>query len=283
MDKWYSENWTEGVRFSIRIEQHLHQEQTPFQQIDFYDSYDMGRFFTLDGLMMVCEKDEWIYHDMITHLPLAVNPKVKHVLVIGGGDGGTVRELVRYPTIESIDLVEIDERVVELSKQYLPHLTAGLFDPRVKVYYKDGIEFVEKTESQVYDLILIDSTDPIGPGESLFTDAFYQNCYRILSEKGMLINQHESPYFPSYAKQMQRLHHKMKQLFPQAMVYHFHQPSYPSGFWLFGFASKYFHPLKDHQPDTWAQFDLHTRYYNEDVHRGAFAYPTFLKEQLSHV
>jgi spermidine synthase len=280
---WYSENWTDGVRFSIRVRKHLHHEQTPYQKIDFYDSYDMGRFFTLDGLMMVCEKDEWIYHDMITHLPMAVNPEIKRVLIIGGGDGGTVRELVRYRTIESIDLVEIDRRVVELSQQFLPELTKGLSDPRVSLYFEDGVEFVDKTESGIYDLILIDSTDPIGPGEGLFTRAFYQNCYRIMTREGILINQHESPYFPNYASHMQKLHHKMKQLFPQVMIYHFHLPSYPSGFWLFGFASKHFHALRDHQPERWENFGLHTRYYNQDVHKSAFAHPTFLKEQLRNV
>lgn len=279
MTNWFTENWTDGVRFSIRSTL-IHHEKSPFQEIHFYDSEDMGRFFTLDGCMMVTEKDEWVYHDMITHVPLAVNPKIKRALVIGGGDGGTVRELTRYPTIETIELVEIDQRVVELSRDFLPTLTSGLDDPRVSIHYKDGIDYVEKAADATYDLILIDSTDPFGPGESLFTENFYHHCHRALTDEGIVINQHESPYFPNYAKQMQRVHQKMKKIFPIAEVYNFHQPCYPSGFWLFGFSSKTLHPLDDHKPDAW---NLKCKYYNKEIHRGAFAQPTFMQEQLAHV
>ena len=278
----FSEAWVHDVHFSIDATKHLHHEQSPFQTIDFYESETFGRFFTLDGLMMVTERDEFMYHDMISHVPMAVNPDIKKVLIIGGGDGGTAREIARYNTIETIDMVEIDERVVRLCQEYLP-LTASALenDSRITLFFEDGLAFVKNAAAGAYDLILVDSTDPIGPGEGLFTQAFYDHCYKALSEDGILINQHESPFFDDYRKEMIRAHKKIRSLFPVHSVYQFHQPIYPSGHWLFGFASKKYHPLNDHQAKRWSSFNLHTRYYNEALHRGAFALPTYVKELLN--
>ena len=283
LNLWYTEEWTEKCRFSIKVEEHLHSEQSDFQKIDFFKSAEFGTFFTLDGLMMVTEKDEFVYHDMITHVALATNPNIKRVLVIGGGDGGTVREVTRYPHIEKIDMVEIDERVVRLSQKYLPVTADKLEDPRVTLYFEDGLKFVEDSADGSYDLILVDSTDPISVGEGLFTTGFYQNCYRVLSEDGILINQHETPYFEKYADEMKKAHNKIKGMFPVSKVYQFHQPTYPSGHWLFGFASKKYDPIEDHQKETWEKFGLKTKYYNSDIHKGAFALPTFVKEMLEDV
>lgn len=280
LDLWYSENWSENTKFSIKVKKHFYSENTPFQKIDFFEADEYGKFFTLDGLIMVTEKDEFIYHDMITHVSLATNPNIKKVLVIGGGDGGTVREITRYSHIEEIHMVEIDERVVRTCQEFLP-LTAGkLEDPRVKLYFQDGLKFVEDSQDGKYDLILVDSTDPISVGEGLFTTEFYQNCFRILSEDGILINQHESPYYNKYAAEMKKAHNKIKNIFPIAMVYQFHQPTYASGHWLFGFASKKYHPLKDHKPETWESFNLKTKYYNSEIHKASFALPTYVKEKL---
>jgi len=277
----FSEKWAKGTYFSIEYDQHMHHEVTPFQTIDFYHSDTFGVFFTLDGLMMVNEKDEFIYHDMIAHVPMAVNPDIKKVLIIGGGDGGTAREISRYPSIDLIDMVEIDQRVVELCQHYLP-LTASKLshDSRIKLHFKDGLEFVKNAKEGSYDLILVDSTDPIGPGEGLFSKEFYQNCFKALSKNGILINQHESPYFEDYRKEMLRSHEKLASLFPIAAVYQFHQPTYPSGHWLFGFASKHYHPLEDHQEKKWESFGLKTNYYNSLIHKGAFYLPTYVLEML---
>ncbi|TVP94868.1 MAG: polyamine aminopropyltransferase [Acholeplasmatales bacterium] len=281
--KRYTEAWVDDVFFSIDATEHLHHETTPFQTIDFYASKTFGRFFTLDGLMMVTERDEFIYHDMISHVPLAVNPAIKKVLIIGGGDGGTAREIARYKHIETIDMVEIDERVVRLCQQYLP-ITAGMLDkdPRITLYFEDGLAYVKQVAPASYDLILVDSTDPIGPGEGLFTQAFYTHCFKALTDEGILINQHESPFFDVYREAMLKAHKKLKTVFPIHTVYQFHQPIYPSGHWLFGFASKKYHPLQDHQPKTWEAFGLKTRYYNSDLHRGAFALPSYVKDLLDH-
>ncbi|TJX15355.1 polyamine aminopropyltransferase [Tissierella creatinini] len=280
MELWFSEKNTETCKFSIKVKEQIYSEQTPFQKIAFFESYDFGRFFTLDGLMMVNEKDEFIYHDMIVHVPMAVNPDIKKVLVIGGGDGGTVRELSRYKSIETIHLVDIDERVVRLCQKYLPQTACGFDDPRVKTYFEDGVAFVKKNTSY-YDLILVDSTDPIGPGEGLFTKDFYNDCYNALNENGILINQHESPYFENYAKEMKKAHVKLKSIFDVCKVYQFHMPTYASGHWLFGFASKGLDPIKDHRKDKWESLGLKTKYYNSGIHLGAFLLPTYVEEKLN--
>lgn len=283
LDLWYSEYHCDDVRFSIKATKQLCSEQTPFQKIDFFESETYGTFFTIDGLMMVTQRDEFAYHDMITHVPMAVNPDIKRVLIIGGGDGGAAREMCRYKTVEHIDLVDIDERVVRLCQQYLPQTACALdHDPRVSMYFEDGLAFVKNAPKGSYDLILVDSTDPVGPGEGLFTTEFYENCSRALSDDGILINQHESPFYDSYAHEMNRAHKKIVKTFPIAKVYQFHMPTYPSGHWLFGFASKKFDPIKDFKPEKWNALGLKTKYYNTDIHCAAFALPTFVKEKLEN-
>ena len=177
MELWYTEEHSENVRFSIRVEKQLYSAKSKFQHIDVFEAKEFGRFLTLDGLMMVTEKDEFIYHDMIVHVPMAAIQKIQKVLVIGAGDGGTVRELTRYDSIDTIDMVEIDQMVVEACKKYLPQTSSHLEDPRVNLHFEDGLKFVQEKEN-VYDLIIVDSTDPFGPGEGLFTKEFYGNCYK---------------------------------------------------------------------------------------------------------
>jgi spermidine synthase len=279
MELWFTENHTENVRFSIKVDKQLYSSQSDFQRIDIFESKEFGRFLTLDGYMMLTEKDEFIYHEMMVHVPMSVHPNVKKVLVIGGGDGGTVRELSRYDYIESIDLVEIDEEVVDACKKYLGQTACGFEDKRVKVYDDDGLKFVRKYVNE-YDLILVDSTDPFGPGEGLFTKEFYGNCCKALKEDGIMVNQHESPFYPNDAVAMQRAHKRIVESFPIARVYQAHIPTYPSGHWLFGFASKKYHPIEDQDVARWKAQGLKTRYYNEQLHRGAFALPNYVEEML---
>ena len=280
MDLWFSEPHTPDVKMSIRVDRQLHSEQSEFQRIDVFESREFGRFLTLDGLMMLTEKDEFIYHEMITHVAMASNPGIKNVLVIGAGDGGTVRELARYDAIEHIDMVEIDERVVEVSKKFLQQTACSLDDPRVNIVYDDGLRFVRRKEN-CYDLIIVDSTDPFGPGEGLFTSEFYGNCFNALTENGILVNQHESPYYADDAKAMQRAHKRIKEFFGVCRVYQAHIPTYPSGHWLFGFASKSIDPLTA-DIEKWNSLGLKTRYYNTDLHRGCFAIPNYVKELLKN-
>jgi len=272
MELWYTEQHSDDVKFSLRVEKQLYSKQSEFQKICVYNSKEFGNFLTLDGYLMITEKDEHIYHEMITHVPLAVNPGVSRVLLIGAGDGGAVRELTRYTGIERIDLVEIDRDVVDACKTYFPGVACKLDDPRVHIHYEDGLRYI-RSHAREYGLIVVDSTDPFGPGEGLFSKEFYGNCYNALTDDGILINQHESVFYKEYAAAMRKAHAMIDGLFPICRVYQAHIPTYPSGHWLFGFASKKYDPLCDHQRDAWEGLGIETRYYNSDLHNGCFALP----------
>ena len=282
MNFWFSENHTPNVKISIRVDRQLYSGKSEFQRIDVFDSPEFGRFLTLDGYMMLTEKDEFIYHEMITHVPMAVHPLVKKVLVIGAGDGGVIRELTRYPEIEHIDMVEIDPLVVEVCRKYLPKTACRLDDPRLSIHYEDGLKYVRFKENE-YDLIIVDSTDPFGPGEGLFTREFYGNCYKALKEDGIMVNQHESPFYAEDAEACKRAHKRIVESFPISRVYQAHIPTYPSGHWLFGFASKKYHPLKDLDETRWNLRGLDSRYYTTTLHKGAFYLPAYVEEMLEDV
>ena len=279
MELWYTEQHSDDVRFSLRVEKQLYGGRSDFQEICVYNSKEFGNFLTLDGYLMITEKDEFIYHEMITHVPLAVNPDIRRVLVIGAGDGGTVRELVRYDTISHIDMVEIDKMVVEVCREFFPQVTSGLNDPRVKIHYEDGLRYI-RSHACEYDLIIVDSTDPFGPGEGLFSKEFYGNCQNALTDGGILVNQHESVFYKEYAAAMQKSHKIINDLFPICRVYQAHIPTYPSGHWLFGFASKKFDPLRDHRDDEWLKLGITTKYYNPELHMGCFALPNSVIQKL---
>lgn len=281
MELWFSEPHTENVKLSIKIEKQIYNAKSRYQRIDILETKEFGKILVLDGYLMLTEKDEFIYHEMITHVPMAVNPNIETVLVIGAGDGGTIRELTRYEKINRIDMVEIDEMVVEACKMYLPQTASQLEDKRVNIYYEDGLRYV-RTRQNEYDLIIVDSTDPFGPGEGLFTREFYGNCFNALKDDGILINQHESPYYKEDIKSMQRAHRNIAAVFPLSTVYQMHMPTYPSGHWLFGFASKKYDPLKDLKEETWNELKLTTKYYNTDLHKGAFYLPNYVKELLKN-
>ncbi|MGI6077567.1 MAG: polyamine aminopropyltransferase [Fastidiosipilaceae bacterium] len=280
MELWFTETHSPGVRFSMKVTREIVRHQSDYQSICILDTEEFGRVLIMDDYLMLTEKDEPFYHEMITHVGMAVNPAITDVLVIGAGDGGTIRELTRYPGIRHIDLVEIDEDVISLCKAYLPQTACKLDDPRVHLRVEDGVKFVRQCENR-YQLIIVDSTDPFGPGEGLFTREFYGNCFNALTADGIMLNQHESTFYDEYSDEMTRVHRTISDLFPIAMVYQSHIPTYPSGHWLFGFASKGFHPIDDLKADTWNALKLKTHYYNTDLHRGAFALPNYVKEQLN--
>ncbi|MDR2908579.1 MAG: polyamine aminopropyltransferase [Oscillospiraceae bacterium] len=282
MELWFSELHTHGAKFSIKVDRQLYSAQSEFQRIDIFESKEFGRFLTLDGYMMLTEKDEFIYHEMITHVPMAVHPSPKRVLVIGAGDGGVLRELCHYDAVERIDLVEIDPLVVEVCRKYLPGTACRFDDPRLSLYYEDGLKFIRTREDE-YDLIIVDSTDPFGPGEGLFTREFYGNCYKALKEDGVMVNQHESPFYDSDAIAMQRAHKRIVETFPISKVYQAHIPTYPSGHWLFGFASKRYHPVRDFNPVGWKMLGISSRYYTTVLHVGCFALPAYVEELLRDV
>jgi len=284
-DLWFSEYYMEDdVKLSLKLDQVLHTEQTPFQRLEIHRNETFGAFMVLDGYIQVTEKDEFVYHEMICHPAMCVNPDIKRVLIIGGGDGGTAREVSRYKTVERIDQVEIDEAVVRACQKYLPQMASVYTsEPRLNLMFADGLKFVKEAPDSSYDLILVDSTDPEGPGEGLFTMEFYRDCYRVLSDNGILINQHEGAFYDCDIKEMKKAHAKIRKTFPIARVYGFNIPIYASGYWYFGFASKKLDPIADMKPEIWRQFGLKTRYYNTDIHKGAFALPNYVQEILDSV
>ena len=216
------------------------------------------------------------------HVPMAVHPDVKKVLVIGAGDGGVVRELVRYPEVEHIDLVEIDEEVIKVCMDYMPKTSCEMRNEKVQVHLEDGLKFVRSREDE-YDLVIVDSTDPFGPGEGLFTKEFYGNCYKALKEDGIMVNQHESPFYESDATACMRAHKRIVESFPISRVYQAHIPTYPSGHWLFGFASKKYHPVHDLDVERWMERELETKYYTPKLHEGAFCLPAYVEKLLRKV
>ncbi len=279
MELWYTDEHTNDVRFSIKASVQIASKKSAVQQIDILDTPAYGRVLVLDGGLMITEKDEFIYHEMITHVPMAVHPNVRNVLVIGGGDGGTVRELTKYKRIESIDLVEVDKDVVLLSKKFLPFTSCKLKDRRVGVWFEEGLRFVRGKKAE-YDLIIVDSSDPYGPAEGLFTREFYGTCFKALRDDGILINQHESPFYAAHQRSVRDAHRHIAFEYPVSTVYQCHIPSYPSGHWLFGFASKKYHPIGDLDEVRWNKLGIRTQYYNTDLHRGAFALPNYVRDLL---
>ena len=282
MELWFSEFHTPDVKHSIRVQRHLYSHKSECQQIDIYDTPEFGKVLTLDGNVMLTERDEFIYDEMITHVPMAVHPNVQDVLVIGAGDGGVVRELARYESIRRIDLVEMDEQVLDACRRYLPGNACRLDDDRVHIYFDNALRFIRRKHAQ-YDLIIVDSTDPFGPSEGYFTREFYGSCYNALREDGIMVNQQGSPFYHQDAGAMQRSHKRIVSTFPISRVYQAHIPTYAAGYWLFGFASKKYHPIDDFDRDKWLALHLKTNYYTVRLHTGAFFLPAFLERMLEEV
>ena len=282
MELWFSEFHAPDVKHSIRVARHLYSQRSDFQQIDIFETPEFGRVLALDGNVMLTERDEFIYDEMMTHVPMSVHPNIQDVLVIGAGDGGVVRELTRYDQIKRIDLVEMDEQVVEACRTYLPANASRLDDSRVRIYYDNALRVIRRATEQ-YDLIIVDSTDPFGPSEGYFTKEFYGTCFNALRNDGIMVNQQGSPFFKHDAEAMQRSHKRIVDTFPISRVYQAHIPTYAAGYWLFGFASKKYHPIDDFNAEKWLSLNLRTQYYTTKLHIGAFYLPAFLENMLKEV
>ena len=275
MTEWWREEYKEvQAALSFRTKKVLHQEKSKYQQIDIIDTYGFGKVMLIDGKVMLTEKDEFVYHEMIAHVPINVHPNPQKVLVVGAGDGGTLREILKHNEVKELDLVEIDKAVSELSKRFFPELAIGFDDDRVSCHWEDGVEYIKNCE-KTYDIIIIDSTDPFGPGEGLFTTEFYQNAFNLLSNNGILVNQSESPQWEK--KYVKGIYKKLHSIFPILTMYQAYIPTYPSGHWLFSFASKTLDPIEDQKPNRWLEKKIDTQYYNPEVHKAAFALPNFVK------
>lgn len=279
MEMWFSELHSPHVKFDIRVEKQLFSGKSDFQRIDVFDSTEFGKFLTLDGSVIFSEQDCFIYNEMVVHVPMSVHPNVKNVLIIGGGDGGVAKELLHYESVEKIDIVEQDDMFVDVCKEYFPITAEGLDDPRVHIYNKDALRFL-RTQKDVYDLIINDATDPFGASEGFFTREFYGNCFKALKEDGILVYQHGSPFYDEDEEACRAMHKKVYHTFPISRVYQAHIPTSPSGYWLFGFASKKYHPLQDFKAKEWNERKIPTEYYTTNLHMGAFMLPKYVEDLL---
>ena len=276
---WFSDVQTDNVKLNIRLDKQLFSAISEYQRIDVFQSPAFGRFVALDGDVIFSEADEFIYNEMVTHVPMAVHPHVKKVLIIGGGGGGVAREYTAYPEIEGIDVVEPGEQLVEVCREYFPEAAKGFEDPRVQVFHQDGLRFL-RGRSDEYDIIINDATDPFGHTEGLFTKEFYGSCYKALKADGIMVYQHGSPFFDEDESAFRSMHNKVYRSFPISRVYQAHIPTCTSGYWMFGFASKKYHPIEDFDPVRWNARGLKTEYYTTNLHIGAFMLPKYVEDIL---
>ena len=279
MEMWFSEKHTPNVKLSMHIDKQIYSGKSDYQRLDVFESSQFGRVLTSDGEIVFSEEDEFVYDEMVTHVPMAVHPNVKKVLIFGGGDGGVATSFTQYEEIECIDIVEPDELMVEVCKKYFPQQAAGLEDPRVHIYYQDGLHFLRSIQNE-YDLIVNDSNDPFGHEEGLFTKEFYGNCYKALKDDGIMVYQHGSPFFDEDEVACRSMHRKVFKSIPISRVYQAHIATCPSGYWLFGFAAKKYHPLKDLDEERWNRRNIKTWYYTTNLHVGAFMLPKYVEDLL---
>ena len=270
-EQWISEEHKD-FRYSYRMNKSLFRGQSDFQKVEVVQTTGLGKMLFNDGLAMLSEKDEFVYHDMIAHVPLFTHPNPKRVLVIGGGDGGSLREVLRHPQVEKCVMVEIDAMVVQACKEHIPQTSQALDDPRAELIIADGIDYA-KNSKETFDVILVDSTDPIGPATPLFGVDFYRDLYQRLQPDGLVVSQCENPYFE--LEMQKKLLSILKEVFPGVYLYNYTNLCYPGGFWSFSLASKGPHPLRDFRAERVADSGLKFEYYNAAIHQAAFALPSF--------
>ncbi|MGN7376244.1 spermidine synthase [Bacillus halotolerans] len=271
---WYTEKQTKNFGITLKVNKTLHTEQTEFQHLEMVETEEFGNMLFLDGMVMTSEKDEFVYHEMVAHVPLFTHPNPEHVLVVGGGDGGVIREILKHPSVKKATLVDIDGKVIEYSKKFLPSIAAKLDDPRVDVQVDDGFMHIAKSENQ-YDVIMVDSTEPVGPAVNLFTKGFYAGIAKALKEDGIFVAQTDNPWFtPELITNVQR---DVKEIFPITKLYTANIPTYPSGLWTFTIGSKKYDPLAVEDSRF---FDIDTKYYTKDLHKAAFVLPKFVSDLI---
>ena len=278
MDLRYTEMSEEGMGISVKVNSTIYHDESDFQTVDIIDTPALGKMLILDGLVMTSDRDEFFYHEMISHIPMNSHPCPKNVLVIGGGDGGTVREVLRHPSVEKVILCEIDGLVVEACKKHLPNIAGKLDDPRVDIQIRDGVEFM-KGKKEEFDIILIDSTDPLGPGVGLFTEEFYTNVKNSLKKGGIMVAQSESPFADQ--KEMKLMYALLKKVFPIVRPYVGPMPTYPGGYWSWAFCSVDVEPLSYIDEKRVEEISKNSKLYNAEIHRSVFALPNFVKKLVS--
>lgn len=272
MELWFTEKQTPVFGITAKIRETLVTEKTDFQDLAMIDTEEFGRMLVLDGMVMTTVKDEFVYHEMVAHPALFTHPNPKHVLVVGGGDGGVIREIVKHPGVEKAVLVDIDGKVIEYSKKYLPEIACELDNPRVEVQVNDGYMHIIENKDK-YDVIMVDSTEPVGPAAPLFERGFYQGIYEALKDDGIFVAQTDNPWFK--ADLIQQVNRDVKEIFPIVRVYGANIPTYPSGLWTFTMGSKKYDPL---EVDEKQIPEIETKYYTPKLHKAAFVLPKFVED-----
>lgn len=275
--QWFTEEFKDdGAAFSIKVRHKVHDEKTPYQHIEIYDTEHFGYLMVIDGFVMLTTRDNFIYHEMLSHPALFTHSSPKKVLVIGGGDCGTLREVLKHPCVEEAWQVEIDEQVTRLSEQYFPELCESNSDPRAHFYFGNGIQWMKDAQAASFDIVIVDSTDPVGPAKGLFSKAFYRDCFRVLTDDGIVVQQSESPLF--HQKIIADMHHAMQGAgFSCMHTLNFPQCVYPSGWWSATLASKS-SVLTEFRRENAKNKPFATRYYNAEIHQAALAQPEFFAE-----
>ena len=278
-EQWFSEICAEGgSAFSVKIREKLHDEQTGFQRIEVFATEKFGNLMVIGGRVMLTARDNFIYHEMLSHPALFSHPSPEQVVIIGGGDCGTLREVLKHGRVTGVLQVEIDERVTRLAEEFFPELCISNNDPRARFVFGDGIEWMQAAAPGSMDIIIVDSTDPLGPAEGLYTGAFYRDCRHVLGEHGILVQQSESPLY--HMDLINPLHGKLRAAgFTEVRTLFFPQPSYPSGWWSATLAGRRNMSAAFREEDARSN-RIPTRYYNAAIHRAAFTAPEFFQQAL---
>ncbi len=278
MNMWFTEEFHNRFRVGVKVDQTVYSAQSEFQKIDIFDTPHFGRTLALDGIFMTSIGDEFYYHEMIAHPALVTAPKIDRVLIIGGGDGGTAREVLRHKEVKEVVLAEIDGMVVEACKKFMPEIGAGAWeDPRFKEAIGDGIKYVAEAKEGSFDVILLDGSDPVGPAEGLFGLDFYKNVKRVLAPDGVFALQSESPVV--FEKLFFDTQKALRGVFEQVHPYFGSVPLYGAGMWTWTYCTKDTNPLEMYESRVIAA-EKHAKYYNRDIHCGSFAVPSFVKNRL---
>jgi len=274
--KWFTEiSERDGSAFSLRINKKLEEKQSPFQKVEMYETTDFGNLMIIDGCTMVSSRENFFYHEMISHPALLAHPKPKNVVIIGGGDCGTLREVLKHPDVESVTQIDIDEVVTQMSLKYFPELCESNQNPRATVMFDDGIKYMRELAADSIDIVIVDGTDPVGPGEGLFNHAFYTSCLKALRSGGIMVQQSESPL--THMPLLVEMRDAMTEVgFADLQTLPFPQPIYPSGLWSVTLArkDKVFAGFRENDA---AKIAEHSEYYNGGIHHGALATPNYMK------
>lgn len=277
---WFHENFEHtGSAVGFRIVRKLDEVQSPFQKIEIFETTDFGNLMVIDGAMMVTTRENFFYHEMMAHAPIYTHPAPKNIVIIGGGDCGTLRECLKHADVESVVQCDIDEQVTRMAEKYFPELCESNADPRATVMFDDGIAYMRDAAAESIDILIVDSTDPVGPAEGLFNRAFYESCFRALRPDGLLVQQSESPL--ALMALIQDMVQAMTDAgFKSFRTLPFPQPCYPTGWWSCTIAGKQTRQLAEFRQADAAAKPFRTEYYNAGVHAGALLQPEFMQRAL---